>query len=458
MKVIILGAGQVGYNIARYLASEENDITVVDQSTDLLRKIGDKIDIQPVVGFASHPDILQQAGAANADLLIAVTGSDEVNIVACQIAHSLFNVDMKIARIRHQSYLNPIWSDLFHSKHLAIDVVISPEIEVARAISRSTQIVGAFDVISLIGDKVKAIGVRCAEKSPIINTPLRLLPGLFPKLNLAVICISREDTVFIPSGDDKLLVNDEVYFIAEQKDINAAMEAFDFYDQGNRRILIVGSGSIGQALASEIENTQPEVNIKIIEKDHARAESAARHLKRAEVLCGDALDYEILAEANVQNSETVVCVTDDDKVNILAALLAKRHGGGRALSLLNNMSYSSLVTSLGVDAVISPRSITVSKILQHVRQGKVRSVHSLGDGYAEIIEAETQETSHIIGLSISDITIKGSIMVAALIRGNDFILCPSKTIIRTGDRLVVIAAKESVKKVEKLFSVRPSYL
>ena len=458
MKVIILGAGQVGYNIARYLATEENDITIVDRSPELLRKIGDTLDVQPVAGFASHPDVLQQAGAAEADLMIAVTASDEVNIVACEVANSLFDIGTKIARIRKQNYLDPHWSGMFARHHLAIDFIISPEVEVARAISRSIQIGGVFEVISLLSGHVKVVGVRCGNSSPILNTPLRLLPGLFPKLDLAIVCVSSGNDVSIPSGEHELHVGDEVYFAVSDTQLEQAIEAFGLVGEKTRRVLIMGGGHIGLTLAGEIEKSYPDITTKIIELDPKRAEFVARQLTRTEVLCGDVLDLDVLSEASVQNTEAMVAVTDDDKVNILSSLLSKRLGASRALTLLNNMSYSSLVTSLGVDAVISPQSITVSTILQYIRQGRLRSAYSLRDGAVEILEAEARENSHIIGLSIEDINIKGSLMVAAVSRDNDVRVAPPKTTIRVGDRLVLITSKAAIKKAEKLFAPRPSYL
>jgi trk system potassium uptake protein TrkA len=458
MKVIILGAGQVGYNIAKYLAVEENDVTIVDESAELLRKIGDTLDVQPVVGFASHPDVLQQAGAAEADLIIAVTGSDEVNIVACEVANSLFHVETKIARIRNQNYLDPYWSNLFSNRNLAIDHIISPEVEVARAISRSIKVTGAFDVIPLCANQIKVIGVRCVGNAPILNTPLRLLPGLFPKLELVVVCIVRENDVFIPTGDHQMLPGDEVYFIVTVGQGNAAMSAFGYADTGTRRVIVMGGGNIGMTLVADIEENQPDVLTRIVEKNQARAEYVARHLKHTEVLCGDVLDAEVLSEANVQTAETIVAVTDDDKVNILASLLAKRNGARQALILLNNMAYSPLVASLGIDAVISPQAISVSTILQHVRQGRIRSAHSLRDGSVEIIEAEARETSHIIGLTVDDINIKGAIMVAALVRDDEITVAPSRLSIRVNDRLILAVSKAAVNKVERLFATRPSYL
>lgn len=458
MRVIILGAGQVGFSIARYLAFEGNDITVVDQSPELLKKISDKIDIQPVVGFASHPDTLKQARAENADMLIAVTGSDEVNMVACEVANSLFNVKTKIARIRHQSYLKNSWANLFHPVKLSIDVVISPELEVAKALNRSTQVVGAFDVIPLANDLMKVIGVKCLPGAPIINTPLRLMPNLFPRMELAILCIARKDEVIFPTKHDVLFAGDEIHFLVEKDKINLAMEAFGYVNDQKHTIVVIGAGTIGFSLIQEMEATQGNASLKLIEKSPERAEMAARVLNKTDILCGDALDLEVLTEASVSNSEIVVSVTEDDKVNILSALLCKQQGAKRVLTLLNNMAHSGLVSSLGVDAIINPRNITVSTILQHVRKGRIQSVHSLGDEYGEIIEAEATESSQIIGLSIDDVTIHGAIIIAALIRGEEIVILPNRMVINVGDRLVIVAKKEAVGKVEKLFSLRPSYL
>lgn len=457
MKVVILGAGQVGYSIARYLATEENDVTVVDQSPEVLRRISDKMDVQPILGFASHPNVLQKACAESADLLIAVTASDEVNMVACEVAHSLFGVKSKIARIRHQNYLTSENSANFR-QNMAIDITISPEIEIAKSLARSTKIAGAFEVISLVYDKIKVIGVRCHARSPIVNTPLRLLSTQFMHLDLIIMCICRGDKIFFPNKNDLLEVDDEVYFIVRQGDVSAAMEAFGYFSEEKRKLIIVGGGNIGLGFAQELEAQESDIKVKIIEKNVMRSESIAHILKSTEVLNGDALDFDVLAEANVQEAETILALTDDDRVNILVSLLAKRQGAKRSTSLLNKMTYASLVTSLGVDAIISPRVITVSTILQHVCQGRVRSIYSLAGGYAEVIEAEARETSYIIGLTVEDVTVRDSIHVAAIVRGSDITLNPARLIIGVGDILILIVKRDSARKVEKLFSVRPSYL
>lgn len=458
MKVVILGGGQVGFNIARYLSGENNDITMVDQSGELLRKLSDSIDIQPVVGYASHPDVLEKAGLYEADLLIAVTASDEVNIVACEVANSLFKVPKKIARIRNKSYLDPNLHWLFDPDRISIDHIISPESEVAQTISSSLQVMGAFDVKSIGSDEVKIVGVRCEHPSAILNTPLKFLPSLFPKLEFMIACIYRQDSMFIPSGEDKILIGDEVYFVAHQNYIPEIMRHIHQDSIYGKRTLIVGAGSIGLALAQEMEATLTQQTTKIIERNAARAEFVARQLRQTEILCGDALDAEILTEANIIETDTIVCVTEDDKVNILAALLAKQEGATRALILLNNMDYAPLVTSLGVDAIISPHAITVSTILKYVRQGQIRAVHSLKEGQIEIIEAEAKETTNVVGLTLEDITIRDQIEVAGLYRSGQFFIMPSKTTIRVGDRLILVVAEASVPKVERLFAQRPGYL
>ncbi|WP_029007942.1 Trk system potassium transporter TrkA [Azospirillum halopraeferens] len=454
MKVIVCGAGQVGSNIARYLASEGNHVTVIDQSAELIQRIGDTLDVQAMVGYASHPDVLESAGATDSDMIIAVTQADEVNMVACQVAHSLFNVPTKIARVRNQSYLQPIWADLFSRDHLPIDVIISPEIEVARAIARRLHVPGAFDMIPLADGKVRVIGVLCTDNCPILNTPLRQLTGLFPDLNIEVVAIVRNDRPIIPGGDDQMLPGDEVYFVCDTRHLGRAMAAFGHEEGEARRIIILGGGNIGLCLAEEIEDKHPQVSARIIEVNRVRAQYVAQRLTRTMVLHGDALDPEILEEANVRATETVVAVTNDDEGNILASLLAKRYGCQRAITLINKTTYSALVTPLGIDAIVSPRAITVSTILQHVRRGRIRSVHSLREGFAEIIEAEALETSAVINTPLKDVKLPSGVIVGAIVRGDDVIIPRPSTVIKAKDRVIILAAVGQVKKVEKMFAVR----
>lgn len=457
MKVIVCGAGQVGFNIAHYLASENNDVTVIDQRPELIRKITDTLDVQAVLGHASQPSVLEQAGAGDADMLIAVTHADEVNMVACQVAHSLFDVPTKIARIRSQSYLQPMWATLFSREHMPIDVIISPEIEVARAITRRLQVPGAIDVIPLAGDKVRLIGVRCNPDTPLINTPLRQLTVLFPDLTIVVIGIVRDGKPIVPTAEDQMLEGDEVYFVVDTQHVGRALAAFGREDQEARRIVVFGGGNIGLFLAQQIEAQHPNVTIKIIEINKERAEFVAKTLTRSVVLNGDVLDMEILTEAGVSTAETVVSVTNDDETNILAALLAKRSGARRAMTLINKASYKALVGPLGVDVVINPRAITVSNILQHVRRGRIHAVHSLHEGFGELIEADALETSSLVGKPLRDVKLPVGVLLGAVVRNGTVISPRGNTVVQAGDRVVLFATAEAVKKVEKMFSVRLEY-
>ncbi|MDP6343403.1 MAG: Trk system potassium transporter TrkA, partial [Alphaproteobacteria bacterium] len=453
-KVIVCGAGQVGYNIARQLSGEQNDVTVIDQSPEMIRRINDTLDAQGLVGFASQPDVLEQAGAADADMIIAVTFADEVNMVACQVAHSLFNVPTKIARVRAQSYLRAMWRDLFSRDHMPIDVIISPEMEVARSVKRRLEVPGAFGMIPFGGDRMRLIGVRLLDDCPIVDTPLRQLTELFPDLNIVVVGIDRGGQLIVPRGDDQMLSGDEVYFVADSGHVTRALSLFGHEEQEARRVIIVGGGNIGLFLAENLEREDPGVRVKVIELDKKRAEHVAERLERAVVINGNALESEILVEANAANTETVVAVADDDEVNILASLLAKRFGCQRAVTLINNSGYGPLLSSLGIDAVVNPRITTVSTILQHVRRGRIRSVHSLRDGEAEVIEGEALETSPLVGTPLREVKLPAGVIVGGVLRGDDVVIPRGDTIIQVNDRVIIFALADAVKKVEKMFSVR----
>jgi len=457
MKIIVCGADQVGSSIARHLAGENNDVTVVDHSPELIRNLSNTHEVKGVVGFASHPSVLEKAGAADADMVVAVTYHDEVNIIACQLAHSLFKVPTKIARIREQSYLEPIWADLFSRDNIPIDVIISPEAEIAKAIGRRLQIPGAFDSIPLAEDKVRVIGVRCDENCPIINTPLRQLTGLFPDLNILVVGIIRKDQLIVPNTNEQMLAGDEVYFVVESSQVSRAMMAFGHEEVETRRTLIIGGGNIGLYLATSIEESFPEMDVKLIECNESRAEIVGQALQKTVVLCGDGLDQEILNEASVAHTETVVAVTNEDEINILSSLLAKRHGAKRVITLVNNTTYKPLITDLGIDVVVTPETITVSTILQHVRRGRIRSVHSLGDGMGEIIELEALETSPLVGQKLKDIKLPLGVIVGAMVREDEIIIPSGSTVIKGNDLVVLFASTDAVKEVEKMFSVRLEY-
>ncbi len=454
MKVVICGAGQVGANIARQLASEGNDVTVIDQSPDLIQKIGEELDVQAMVGHASHPEVLERAGVADADMLIAVTFSDEVNMVACEVGHALFEVPTKIARIRSQSYLRPEWSDLFSRSNLSIDHIISPEIEVARAIERRLQVPGAFDVLHFADERVRLVGTRLGDDCPVLNTPLRQLTGLFPDLRAIVCGIARGDRMMVPHGDDQLQAGDEIYFVADCEHVDRAMVIFGHEEKEARRLIIVGGGNIGLTLAQDLEDKYPGMRLQIIESSKARAETVSSLLDRAVVLHGDALDNAILTEAGAPSSETLIALTNDDEVNILTSLLAKRAGCQRAITLVSNPSYRPLLGSLGIDVAVNPHATTVSTILQHIRRGRIRAVHTIRDGLAEVLEAEVLETSPIVEKRVADIGLPDGVRMGAILRGNKFVLPRGETVIEAKDRVVLFMLREAVRRVEKMLAVR----
>jgi len=454
MKVIVCGAGQVGFSIARYLASEGNDVTVIDQRPELIRKISDSLDVQAVVGHASHPGVLDGAGAADAEMLIAVTHADEVNMIACQVAHSLFHVPTKIARVRAQDYLEDQWATLFSRENMPIDVTISPEIEVAKAVIRRLRVPGATELIPLANNKVRLLGVRCTEQTPVVFTPIRQLSALFPELSIVIVGIVRQDRPMVPSPDDQMLPGDDVYFVCATEHQARSLAAFGHEEPEARRILVLGGGNIGLFLAQRLERDFPHVSVKVVEQDRARAEFVAKTLTRSVVINGDVLDQEILEEAGVEHTETVVAVTNDDENNILASLLAKRHGCQRAITLINKSTYNPLVATLGVDVVVNPRSMTVSTILQHVRRGRIHSVHSLHEGFGELIEADALETSGLVGRPLREVRLPSGVILGAVVRGENVISPRGGTVLKAGDRVVLFAAAGAIKKVEKMFSVR----
>ncbi len=454
MRAIVCGAGQVGSSIASELAAEDISVTVIDQRPELVRRIGDTLDVRALVGFASHPDVLEAAGARDADMLIAVTYADEVNMVACQVAHTLFNVPTKIARVRARSYLKPDWADLFARDRLPIDVIISPEIEVARAINRRLTVPGAFEVIPLAQDRLRLIGVACSDDCPIVHTPLRQLTTLFPELRIRLVGVRRGDQPLVPRGDDQMLPGDDVYFVVDTRHTARAMAAFGHKELEARRVVIVGGGNIGQGIAEALEAAPARTQVKLIEIDQERAERVAEACPGTVVIKGDALDPEILAEAGIERAETVVAVTNDDEVNILSSLLAKRSGAGRAVTLVNKQGYGPLTRPLGIDVVVNPRAITVSTILQQIRRGRIHSVHLISDNFGEILEAEALETSSLIGVPLKDAHLPPGVIVAAVLHGDEVTVARPTTAIEAGDRVVVFAVKNAVKAVEKLFSVR----
>ena len=454
MRVIICGAGQVGYNIAAYLAREENDVTVVDNDSALIGRINDDLDVNGIVGHASNPDTLNAAGAKGADMIVAVTQSDEVNMVACQIGHSLFGIPKKIARIREQAYRAPAWSNLFSRAHMPIDVIISPEVIIANDIFQRISVPGTTFVSQMAEGQAHLIGVICEEDCPVIHTPLNQLTNLFPDLSFKVMAILRDNKSIIPDDGDELQIGDEVYFIVDSAHLKRTMAAFGHEEGEARRIVIAGGGNIGYGLAQLLKENERSVQIKIIEQDEGRASFLSEKLDGTVVLNGSSLDKNILAEAAIDSAETFIAVTNDDESNILGSLLAKQYGCDRVITLVNNDVYSSLVGPLGVDAIVSPRSTIVATVMQHVRRGRIRGLHNLRDGFAEIIEAEVGDNSSIVNTPISELNLPHEVLVGAVVHDDELIMPDPNYTIRSGDTVIVLASRAQAQNVEKLFSVQ----
>jgi trk system potassium uptake protein len=457
MKVVICGAGQVGSAIAAYLSEEGNDVTLIDQNAELIAEVNENLDVTGIVGHASLPDTLERAGCADAEMLIAATHSDEVNMVACQVAHSLFKVPMKIARVREQSYLRPIWSGLYNRDQMPIDVVISPEVEVARAIANRIRVPGAYNIIPLADGRAQLVSVICKSNCPLVHTPLRHLTSLFPDLVMEIVAVVRGEKKIIPASTDELFPGDEAYFVVSTDHLSRAMAAFGYDEQQTRRVLIVGAGKIGTRLAEDIRDTLKDITVRLIEADYDKATVVSERLQGITVVHGDGLSKEILEEAHIGETEAVIAVMNHDESNILVSMLAKQHGGERAITLINNDSFTPLVTSLGVDAIVNPRAITVSTILQHVRRGRIKAAHSLRDGFAEILEVEALDTSAIVNTPIREIKRPKDMIFGLIVRGGVIMTPKPDMVIKPDDRVIILAAHDQVKRVEQMFAVRPEY-
>jgi trk system potassium uptake protein TrkA len=453
MKVIICGAGQVGWQIARHLSGELNDVTVVDNNPDLVRRATETLDVQGIAGFASYPDVLDRAGARDADMIIAATHSDEVNMVTCQVAHSVFGIQRKIARLRSQSYLTAIYSDLYRRDHLPIDVVISPEREVAAAAMRRLSAPAAFDTELFMDNKAQLLGITIQEDCPIVNTALRQLTDLFSTLRAIVVGVRRDGTLFAPEPGDQLFVGDDCYVFTHVDDVPRTLEVFGKTERKHDRVVVVGGGNVGLEVAEALENSASRVRAKMIERNRACAERAAEALERTIVLNGDGLDSALLREAGIERADAMLAVTDDDKTNMLAAVRAKAEGCPLAIALINDPTLVPLMAPLGIDAYINPRATTVSSILRHIRHGRVRQVYSIGDAEAEVIEAEVMSTSPMAGQALRDIDFPEGVLVGAVRKGEEVLRPTGSLRIDEGDVIALFAMADDVPEVERLMQV-----
>lgn len=453
MRVIICGAGQVGWQIARHLAGEKNDVTIVDSNADLVRRATETLDVQGVVGFSSYPDVLARAGAGSADMIIAATLSDEVNMVTCQVARSVFKVRRTIARLRSQNYQDPLYSDLFRHDHLPIDVIISPEREVAEAALQRLAAPATFDSESFMGGKAQLLGIALEADCPVLNTPLRQLNELFSTLRAIVVGVRRGARLFAPEANDQLFAGDQIYVFSHAEDINRTLEIFGKKTKKQERIVIVGGGNVGLGVARALERRTDRLRAKIIEIDRERAEFAADQLQRTIVLHGDGMDMDLLLEANIDTADAVLAVTDDDKINLLVSVRAKQAGCQMAIALVNDPTLAPLMGPLEIDAYINPRATTVSSILRHVRHGRVRAIYSIGDAEAEVIEAQVLTTSPIAGRQIRDIEFPEGVLVGAVLKADRVVKPTSDLRIEAGDTIALFAMAGDIPEVERLLQV-----
>ncbi|WDG48408.1 Trk system potassium transporter TrkA [Pseudomonas chlororaphis] len=456
MKIIILGAGQVGGTLAEHLASEANDITVVDTDGERLRDLGDRLDIRTVQGRGSFPTVLRQAGADDADMLVAVTNSDETNMVACQVAHTLFHTPTKIARVREAAYLTR--AGLFDNEAIPVDVLISPEQVVTNYIKRLIEHPGALQVIDFAEGKAQLVAVRAYYGGPLVGQQLRQLREHMPNVDTRVAAIFRRDRPILPQGDTVIEADDEVFFIAAKANIRAVMSEMRRLDESYKRIVIAGGGQIGERLAEAIES---RYQVKIIEMNPARCRYLSDNLDSTVVLQGSASDRDLLMEENIADADIFLALTNDDEANIMSSLLAKRLGAKKVMTIINNPAYVDLIQGGDIDIAISPQLATIGTLLAHVRRGDIVSVHSLRRGAAEAIEAIAHgdaKSSKVIGRAIEDIALPPATTIGAIIRDEEVLIAHDDTVIEAGDHVILfLVDKKHIRDVEKLFHVGLSF-
>ena len=460
MNIIICGAGKVGSTIAKLLSEQGHSITVIDQSSEDIQKISNTLDIKAIVGKATYPSILEKANAEEADMIIAVTRNDEINMVICQIAFSIFKIPKKIARIRSQDYLNQKFIKIYNKENLAIDVIISPEIEVAKSIQRKLEAPGALDNVPFVNNQIRLLEILVREDCKLINIKLNELTKKYPNLDANIIGIIRNENFFIPRKKDEIKNNDKVYIIINSNQMAQTLEAFGHIEKISKKILIIGGGNIGFNLAKNIEESQTSVRVKIVEKNKERAEFLAAELNNTIVINGDALDEEVLIEANIDEAETVLALTNDDEDNLMVSVLVEKFAkdkkifeNKRTMALTNKPNYSLLQSSLKIDDLIDPRMNTVSSILKHIHKGTIENAYTIMNGEYEVIEAEIIETSELINKELKNSNLPDEIRIGAIFRDDKVIIPRSNFIFRKNDRVVFLAKKDSLSFVEKIFRI-----
>ena len=460
MNIIICGAGRVGFTIAKQLSEQGHSITVIDQSSDDIQKINDSLDVKAIVGKATYPSILEKANASDADMIIAVTRNDEINMVICQIAFSIFNIPKKIARIRSQDYLNPKFTTVYNKENLPIDVIISPELEIAKSIQRKLEAPGALDSVPFANNKIRLLEILINDNCNLINFKLNELTKNHPNLDANIIGIIRGDKFLIPKKNDDIRKDDKIYVIINSSQMSQTLEAFGHNEKVSKKILIVGGGNIGFNLAKNLEESLDAARVKIVEKSKDRSEFLANELNNTIVINGDALDEEVLVEANLEEAETVLALTNDDEDNLMVSVLVekfakddKKIDDKRTMALINKPNYSLLQNSLKIDDLIDPRMNTVSSILKHIHKGTIETAYTILNGEYEVIEAEIIETSELINKELKNSNLPDEIRIGAVLRDDKVLIPRSNFVFQKDDRVVFLAKKDSISVVENIFRI-----
>tara|TARA_Y100001970_G_C14223215_1_gene853930 strand:+ start:1055 stop:2428 length:1374 start_codon:yes stop_codon:yes gene_type:complete len=454
MNIIICGAGRVGFTIAKLLSEQNHSITVIDQSSDDIQKINESLDVKAIVGKATSPLILTKANTSDADMIIAVTRNDEINMLICQIAYSIFKVPKKIARIRSQEYLDPKFSSLFNRENLPIDYVISPEIEIAKSIQRKLEAPGALDNVPFVDNKIRLLEILIDEKCSIYGIKLNELTKKFPKLNAYILGVIRDEKFIILKKNDALKHNDKAYILVNTVQMEETLKVFGHNEKISSKILIIGGGNIGFNLAKNIEQSFDDARVKIIEKNKDRAELIANELNNTIVINGNGLDEDVLNEANLEEVETVLALTNDDEDNLMVGVLVEKFTKDkRTMALINKPNYSLLQSSLKIDDLIDPRMNTVSSILKHVHKGTIENAYTILNGEYEVIEAEIIESSELINKDLKNSDLPDEIRIGAIIRGEEIIIPSSNYIFQKKDIVVLLSKRDQLPTVENMFRI-----
>ena len=454
MNIIICGAGRVGFTIAKQLTEQNHSITIIDQSSEDIQKINDSLDVKAIVGKATMPSVLEKAHNDETDMIIAVTKNDEINMLICQIAYSLFKIPKKIARIRTQDYLNPRFEKIYNKENLPIDVIISPELEIAKSIQRKLEAPGALDNVPFADNKIRLLEILIDEKCPIVNIKLNELTKKFPKLNANILGVVRNEKFIFLKKNDVMKKEDKVYVTINSSQMKETLSAFGHNEKISNKILIIGGGNIGFNLAKNIEQSFDEARIKIIEKDKSRAEFIANELNNTLVINGNGLDEDILTEVNLEEVETVIALTNDDEDNLMVSVLVEKFSKDkRTMALINKPNYSLLQTSLKIDDMIDPRMTTVSSILKHVHKGTIETAYTILNGEYEVIEAEIIETSELINKELKNSDLPDEIRIGAVLRKDEIIIPRSSFVFQKDDTVVLLAKRDQLPIVENLFRI-----